>query len=191
MESTYLNFLPSELLSEILWYLDIDEIENVLEVSEFVQRVVDSRVFWINKLTFDDMEEYIQFLGTFDNGFEDYRGFMSVEEDVVNFMSGFKRYGGHMEFPISIEVDVKELINDYTLDEFKEAIQDFEGEIMIENFRGKYSYFFNKSGISDEIGVLTAKELGLLLIKLSLAGQNIFELSNLEKMMAEMYEDEY
>ena len=169
-QETYLDFLPSELLSEILWHLDIDEIENVLDVSEFVQTIINSRVFWINRLLTDNMEKYIQFLGTFDNGLEDYREFMSVEEDVVDFISGFKRYGSQINFKVLDEVDVKELIYDYNLDEVAAATQNTNEEAVVENIKGKY-IFIPVTSETKKRTDLTKEEFKLLLIKLSLVAK--------------------
>ena len=48
----YFQSLPIEILSEILQLLDVDEYESLYSLNEF-KEVLDSTVFWFNKLNLD------------------------------------------------------------------------------------------------------------------------------------------
>lgn len=203
-QNTYFNSLPLELLSEILLYLDINEIKEVTTVSRLVQIIIESKIFWINKLTFDKMDEYISFLGTFSDYFKNYNRFMLIERDIIYFTKKFNGYGGNVEFAmsddkfrihnayilfyISDDINVKEMI-DYNLEKFSRAVKTMNVEVLIENIKEKYTYALIKP-INQiiENGELTQKEFKLLLIKLSLVGMNIFDLSNWEEIINDIYE---
>ena len=59
----YLDLLPSELVTEILLHLDVRDLESLAKVSELVEKKIEDKYFWIKKFQFDNLHDYIDFLG--------------------------------------------------------------------------------------------------------------------------------
>ena len=102
--NTLLEFLPIELLSEIILHLEPDYIENVTKVSKLAQSVINSKIFWINKLIINKMNEYIPFMSVinlYSDSLDEYKDFIIIEQNVTNVLGAFKMYGRFIEFKLS------------------------------------------------------------------------------------------
>src|SRR5436305_7541351 len=120
----YFEFVPIELISQILLYLDVDEIEQSIEVYPQFKSVINQKIFWIMKLKLDKLSDYIPYLGTIKEGIRDYHNFRDINIYINNFMRGFKEVGAHLYFNISNNIDIKELINNFTLKEFSNNVSE-------------------------------------------------------------------
>ena len=186
MNSNYISeFIPIELLSEILLYLNYEEIENVIKIAPLGKRLLNLDVFWKNKLKFDDMTEYIPYLGTLNtmNSFTDYYALMDINRKVIDFTNKFNIFKGRLSFEISDTIDVNQLISK-DLFKFSEIMNEVDysssRQITIRNKKGNriYSIKFLDGYIVH--GKLTDNEFKLLLIKFYLSGIDVYELSNIK-----------
>ena len=63
-EPNYFNYMPEELIFQVLIYLDMKDIERLTLKSspiEITQNILKKNFFWIQKLKHDNMESYIPF----------------------------------------------------------------------------------------------------------------------------------
>jgi len=185
----YFNFLPEELVTEVIVYLDIDEIK-LFQTFYGNKLDLTSKLFWINKLKYDKLEEYIPFLGITKGGnyLGEYESFVDTDENVNNFMTGFKRVRSNLVFYILPEVDTEELINTIDIGEFDKMtvgemeVIDLVDVIQFEYMNRKYKFVRTSNRrMGFTPGEITEKQFKLLLIKLELVGYNIFALSDLEE----------
>ena len=184
----YLDYIPPELVVEILLYLDIDEIENLSKISTNVRDVIDTKLFWIKKLQFDNMSEYIPFLGRKGTYLEDYKEFMEIEEEIYH-----TKFAAWLTIRLKRDVDIKDLIEDYTPEEIADLItlkKDASEVIEIE-YKGSLGYeyiIFNSKklpNLPSTRGELSEEEAKVLLIKLRLGGVILKSIGN----WVEMYDE--
>ena len=60
----YLDLIPTELVIEILLYLDTKDLESLSKVSGIVDKKIKDKYFWIKKFQFDNLHKYIDYLGS-------------------------------------------------------------------------------------------------------------------------------
>ena len=186
----YLDFIPPELIVEILLYLDIDEIENLSKISLNVRDVFNTKLFWIKKLQFDNMSEYIPFLGRNETHLNDYKEFMKIEEEIYSTLGMTRNFNGFITIKLKKYVDIRDLIHKYTPEEIANLITLKSDNISLTyiEYRGKHKYQYESTFVSNVdrvIGELSEEEVKLLLIKLRLAGINLESISNFEEIYEE------
>ena len=186
----YLDLIPPELVVEILLYLDIDEIENLSKISTNVRSVINTKLFWIKKLQFDNMSEYIPFLGRKGTYLEDYKEFMKIEEDIYSILGMTRNFSGFISIKFKKYVDIRDLIDKYTPQEIGNLVtlgSDYISIIYIE-YIGKHKHQYETTFVGNVdriIGELSEEEVKLLLIKLRLAGINLDSITNFEEIYEE------
>ena len=176
----YLDLIPPELVVEILLYLNIDDIQNLMILYRNVRNVINTKLFWIKKLQLEKMREYIPFLGGNRTYIEDYKEFMEIEEEVYNILTILRTFNGAIDLRFEKDVDIKDLVHKYTPREIAKLItfrSDIVHDIYIEykgRFKGKYKYQYGANFIDENILNVTAglneEEVKILLIKLRLGG---------------------
>ena len=186
----YLDFIPPELVIEILLYLDIDEIENLSKISLNVRDVFNAKLFWIKKLQFDNMSEYIPFLGRKGTYLEDYKEFMKIEEDIYSILGMTRNFNGWISIKLKKYVDIRDLIDKYTPKEIGNLVTLGSDNISLTyiEYRGKHKYQYESTfvgNVNRVIGELSEEEVKLLLIKLRLAGINLDSITNFEEIYEE------
>lgn len=185
-----LDCLPVELLSEVFLYLNIDDINNINEIIILSGRVIESINFWLYRLTYDSMKEYIRFfklmLNTENKGkLALYSRFITIEQDISKLLILLKETDSFFSPHISREIiNIDELIS-YDLDKFKENVGDYDNchtsvQVIIEHNEGRYKYSTSCDNFSEEY-ILSYDKLKLLLIKFSLTDFNIFDLSFIDQ----------
>ena len=101
----YLNFLPSELIEEILLYSDVESIKKLselIETSNMVNKIIVNRTFWVDKLTIDGVEIYLELL-------DYYKNYLLTYYDILlylNYINKFLTYI-HNKYPIMIATNSK------------------------------------------------------------------------------------
>ena len=78
MQEVYFDRIPTEIMAEILLYLDIEDIKLIN-----IKEIIESKGFWIQKLMHDGMKDYVSLLGFF-NYMKDYTNFKYINND-INF----------------------------------------------------------------------------------------------------------
>src|SRR5438876_865432 len=74
----YFYLIPIEIIREILYYLNFDDINNFTKT--FIKlKVHQDRSFWVNLLKRDDMSEFISYLYYNDDYTEDYKMFNIIK----------------------------------------------------------------------------------------------------------------
>ena len=181
----YLDFIPYELIVEILLYLDIDELENPAKISTNVRSVIITKLFWIRKLQLEHMSEYIPFLGRNETDIEDYKEFMNIEEEIHEILYMTRDFDKQFLIKLKKYVDIKDLINKYTPEEIGNLVtlEDDDMEHIFIKYKGPNTYKYEAICIDIDIiiGELSKEEVKLLLIKLRLGDIYLESISYFEE----------
>jgi len=181
----YLDYIPTDLFGEILLYLSIEDIEILSQYN--IKYILESRIFWIKRLQYEHLNLYIPLLGRLkEEYFYEYAKFLSIEIDVSEFIYYFKEYSAYMSIKISGN-DITKLI-DNDIETFIENVDSskYDCGVAISSKRKKILYHSNCIESLD--GSLSDEEFRLLLIKLTISGFNLHELSNLDEIISELSE---
>ena len=177
----YLNFLPLELIGEILLYSDVESIKNLAKLLD-INEIIMSTMFWVNKLKLDGLDIYIQFLGET----QDYQNFYNINNNISNFIFLFKKFNENLLFDTTSKIDIRDLINSFSLKKFGSVIDISKQDYYISI---RYIYYNTYRCIQAsvygeyEIVSITESEFKLLLIKLLLVNIDIYSLSNLDDVI--------
>lgn len=172
----YFDYLPDELLGEILLYLGPFDI---LYLSESIntESVICSKIFWINKLSYTEMEEYIPFLSLLKDRFlDEYFKILEIDEKVQIFIDMLERNEGFLLLKTINNIGLKQLI-DYHLNEFKSEVTFGKYGDGIQIYYKKQIYYKNVN--SSKVEKLSNEEFKLLIIKLLVSDFKLYEMSNL------------
>lgn len=188
--STFFDLIPDEIMSQILLYLDIDDI-NPSSHNFSVGNIIKSKLFWIQKLTYDGMELYIPFLSN-DNYVGAYYRFESTDRRVRYFMQSLRYPYAKMNLFIPDDAELTDLVNTFTIEKLSKLeklnFYPYKGKhILIEYFKGKYYYYVTQVSFNEK-NYLKAKDLKILLIKLVLADINLDALPDSEEMLSDSSE---
>ena len=201
---TLFEFIPTEVLEIIVLYLNIFDLIRISEVIN-IETIISNKYFWINKLSLDELRGYIPYLGIsniypiirreYKNVYiNDYLHFYTISggenmKDILSIPFSLIKFG-----IVNTNINIKNLINEIPrneseiftiLENFRNNLDNsfLSGRIIISNER---DYFEYSAGLFNN-GVLTKEEVYLLLIKLTLAGKDLREISNLDEL-DNMYE---
>ena len=185
---TYLDLLPLDILAEILIYVDTDDIQNLYIFN--IKDILQSRIFWIKRLQYEKLNIYIPFLGKLKEDYiNEYFRFLEIHRDISEFAYYFKVYSAYMSIENSSDTDINTLI-DGDLETFINCIGKckYGCDISISSNRNIIKYY-NSCKNSTNSGKLSDEEFKSLLIKLTISGFNLYELSNLEEIQAELSQE--
>ena len=159
--STFFDLIPDEITYQILLYLDIDDIDS-LSHDFRIDKIIKSKLFWIQKLTKDKMELYIPFLTKFtDNYIDQYYEFVRISERVDELIKSFMDYPIMMGILIPDEVELDDIINDFTIEEIRQLNISTSGgrQFMITYRDGlQFYYYIDHVNYDRNVKFLTDKE---------------------------------
>ena len=94
----YLNYINDDLKSIILSYLNIDDIFKL----DNINNILNNKIFWINKLKYDNMEEYVLYLNN--NYLDNYFKFIKINTDINTTFKNMKK-SIYVRYKINLEVN--------------------------------------------------------------------------------------
>ena len=84
---SYLNILNYDITSEILIFLDIYEIKKLKNIFN-IDNIINKKLFWINKLKFIHLDNYIKFLDLYDqlDYIDKYNKILNIHMTISSFV---------------------------------------------------------------------------------------------------------
>jgi len=196
--NTYFSILPSEMVTEILYYINI--IQDAPELSQLdpqIKKILDNKYFWVNLLTLEGLVEYVPYLDYIkdNNTWLDvyFHIYQFIDDEIKTFYDAHKILSDEYELngfmlPLKINTDLNEIKYGHDVKYLANQI-DFEHDddpdiVMY------FNIYYNKS--KDEYGYsigdmeptdsLDKSELTNILIKLILSDYNLNEIVPLDDM---------
>jgi len=203
----YFGLLPGELITEILYYLDTNEIRNLksagIDSIQFNQ-AIGNKYFWINKAKNEGADprflEYLSLVELNDitsRGYQTKRGdyltaynkLFNLLSDVGPIVEALEHYNGSsLTIHLNHGTNIKDLIATYDLRTFDGMINMNDGvKCDIWWDRGTFHYncgHYDDTKLSTESGTLYSSDVIFLLIKLELLGYDtISDFSDLDEYL--------
>ena len=127
---SYLNYILSDIVVEILIYLDIKEYHNLNKMINNLDNILSTKIFWIKKLIQDGLKEYIQFFPltkpivyTIYYNIINYNIIKENNKIIMDILDNIKNQT--LLYTVDItdyKIDIVKLIQDYSQELFKEMI---------------------------------------------------------------------
>src|SRR4029079_2021392 len=143
---TYFELVPSELLTLIAYYLDVNDIRNIIESEGTIKpmkHIIKNKFFWINKSEYDNIGvKYLKFLDIVENNnisnFKNtysiiyninkgdfitaYDKLIDLEMNIGPLVDAMYRYRVTMSLNLKSDTSIKDLISTLDLEKMNKMI---------------------------------------------------------------------
>ena len=197
--SSYLDFIPNEILTQIFIYLDVDNLESIKGTYQSIDNLLMSKLFWINKLNSEGLSRYTRYLGKFETEsslipgsyINDYYKIHEATDEADFIYKNLEKYQTELLLPVNRDVDVQKFIHSDNLIFIKNSI--------LKHIQFRYLVFDKPKNAHkiDEWNIkyklidtyittsITDEDFRFLLSKLILTGINVIKFTQLEEIFEE------
>ena len=160
----YLEFLPNEIITNILIYLSYENLKILFRIDQLnpIKSLLFEKSFWIDKLKHDNIEEYIPYMGQLSGEYIlQYLAFININD----------RLESRDLKPRIIVINIFkifEIVKTYDLLVIAKIVLENTTHVFIKNFDDGYKYSTDKDGLNIVV-ILPSKQSKELIIKSILA----------------------
>ena len=183
---TYFNYIPYELIEIIMLYMpsftskevNYLKFQTAFPEIKYIKDILNSKIFWINRLKDEKLDEYIPFLGHNNNYIEDYKQFVNIKNNVNTIISECDQiFFPQLAFRIKENININELITTLDLKNFKNMIPDLRSEpkhiVIFRKIGNDYNYLYLHGSNKIYSKDITIDNFILVLIKLYLLNYDV------------------